>query len=79
MICGIFHNPTRERGTDHGRRESDETRSLAYASGWDRQGCRIGSESVLINPRAFLEQGRLRVPSCYEASPLALTLLLLSP
>ena len=35
MICDVFHNPTRERGTDHSRRESDVTRSLAYASGWD--------------------------------------------
>ena len=35
VICGAFHNPTRERGTDHSRRESDITPSLAHASGYE--------------------------------------------
>ena len=35
QLTRAFHNPTRERGTGHARRQGDVSRSLAYASGWD--------------------------------------------
>lgn len=35
VICSVFHNPTRERGTGYARRRSDISRSFAYVSGLD--------------------------------------------
>ena len=35
VICGAFHNPTRERGTELRRFRDDCDPSLAHASGYE--------------------------------------------
>ena len=53
MICGAFHNPTRERGTGHPRRQSYASRSLAHASGWDaNQTCNFKTQASIYDVAA---------------------------